>query len=1126
MHTPYALQDVTSVVKVLEGAVTTSEEEGEFTDIDVSFESSQSIYIPTPQKNLWANRISLSVPMPDRVCFVELKQLDSFVQQLNACRRCATPGCSGDLVPSSVKLSGLGGAVSITFTCAGCLMHHIPFESSLKCDGTTKIGVAVQVAFIVAGCTHATYYKALRYALGIDAVCGDTFMSTIVKMYPVVKQLLDEMCEEAKADMKAMDQSQLGSWSRGVTSADGTWMTRGHHSKNATFSVRNYLNGALLYYAHLSQKGRDKVIQEELYQGTSKSAEGYGARLTLKKAKEEGLHIEVHWQDADSSSSNVVAEHFSDAKVMICGGHAGRAHKKQLENFTKMKSFSNDFKSAHSKRYPQVRDVVCHCSRHSVGCGCLSNAFIEKARNNFSFILSESQSPEEFSSRLRLLPRHARDQHEWDGGQCDFHPLKVCSCGKCEDRENFVCEGKDYHTKHILSCPLHSLAYEIECDRRADMADVLVHPVLKRGHSNWLEASHNVFIRFRSKHINLERLHYATSTNLGLLQSNMTYMYSKHGPSYHWVPELFRRLGLPVFEGLQDQLEALNRKRKAELDKAKTEAAKRHRIQLKRDRVLDSQRRKEWSKAHGRDTYGSDDEADTVQKVGVKRKCRCGSTTHSLPTHRDCPMNKKRKVNVPVSLHDNVAPCESSDSDMDITPVVYLSSNSSLDDSGDEWLDDEDLMSGSLCLCGALNRAHKAFCPMSSRNRSSRVLFVADNLGPAPSNKPGLSKSEKSNNTIESDKSRVSERDDSSVGFKPGDCVFVHSRKALNNHVRCRIVEVVGKFYRLCCMKGALNGRYSSEDLTASSKKFSLPLFEWRQSPAVSLCDVVSDPACLERCNCTRSKSPLAAIDLTGDSEEPDHGRVSAGDHTWLKNELYTLNNKERETIESPSGWLNDNIISAAQMLLLQQFPHMSGLQPPTLAQAMAFQVHRGEFVQILCVGNNHWCTVSNVGCDDGVVNVYDSMYYSVSSTTMYVIASLLLTSAPKLVIRMMDVGEQTNGSDCGILSIAFAYEICSGNNPCKAKYNHKSTRQHLLKCLEECHLSRFPLVGERRHSTVKHIEEIEIHCSCRMPEVEGRDVMAQCDSCNVWYHQHCMDIPKEVFGDSEVQWVCKKCKC
>ena len=79
----------------------------------------------------------------------------------------------------------------------------------------------MQVALIVAGCTHATYCKSLRYALGIDTVCAGTFMSTIVKMYPVVKQLLDENCGVAKADMKAMDQTQLGSWSRGVTMAFG-----------------------------------------------------------------------------------------------------------------------------------------------------------------------------------------------------------------------------------------------------------------------------------------------------------------------------------------------------------------------------------------------------------------------------------------------------------------------------------------------------------------------------------------------------------------------------------------------------------------------------------------------------------------------------------------------------------------------------------------------------------------------------------------------------------------------------------------------------------------------------------------------------------------------------------------
>ena len=99
-------------------------------------------------------------------------------------------------------------------------------------------------------------------------------MSTLVKMCPVVKQMVDEMCKEGKHSMKSMDQTQLGPWSRAVTSADGTWMTRGFHSKNATFSVRDYMTGALLYYKHLCQRGRDKVVDEELYQGTSKAAEG------------------------------------------------------------------------------------------------------------------------------------------------------------------------------------------------------------------------------------------------------------------------------------------------------------------------------------------------------------------------------------------------------------------------------------------------------------------------------------------------------------------------------------------------------------------------------------------------------------------------------------------------------------------------------------------------------------------------------------------------------------------------------------------------------------------------------------------------------------------------------------
>ena len=182
-----------------------------------------------------------------------------------------------------------------------------------------------------------------------------------------------------------------------------------------------------------------------------------------------------------------------------------------------MKRYTDTLIKKYEEKFPSVGDVVCHCTRHKSGCGCMSNQFIERARNNFSLILSISESAEEFATKIRALARHARDEHEWDRGRCDFHQPRLCSCNECNDGDDLKCEGKDYHTRYALTCPFHSLAYEIECHERAEMSEQLVHPILKRGHSNWLEASHNVFIRFRPKHIHLEQLHYVVSTELALL---------------------------------------------------------------------------------------------------------------------------------------------------------------------------------------------------------------------------------------------------------------------------------------------------------------------------------------------------------------------------------------------------------------------------------------------------------------------------------------------------------------------------------------------------------------------------------------------------------------------------------
>ena len=133
----------------------------------------------------------------------------------------------------------------------------------------------------------------------------------------------------------------------------------------------------------------------------------------------------------------------------------------------------------------------------------------------------------------------------------------------------------------------------------------------------------------------------------------------------------------------------------------------------------------------------------------------------------------------------------------------------------------------------------------------------------------------------------------------------------------------------------------------------------------------------------------------------------------------------------------------------------MADLQPPPLQKFFPFDVHCGEFVQIINVRNNHWCVVSTVGCEKGLVNVYDSLYSSVSDSTTHLIASVVSSSASNLV-RMMDVERQSNGSDCGVLAVAYIFDICSGFDPRMVKFNHKLIRQHLVTCLENCQFHAF----------------------------------------------------------------------
>ena len=179
-----------------------------------------------------------------------------------------------------------------------------------------------------------------------------------------------------------------------------------------------------------------------------------------------------------------------------------------------------------------------------------------------------------------------------------------------------------------------------------------------------------MLIRFRSKDLHLHSLHYVTSTNLGLCQSNMTYLTGKKGTGYHWLLDLFGRLKLPILDGMQEALEQANKNRKKKLEKLRSEESKKKRIKWKNARDLEQEERKRWAKQQEiRHDYGVEDGEDDVEVdvevddstgarelrssssvsgpdraviIASKKRCKCGSNTHLRTSHRECPMNKSK----------------------------------------------------------------------------------------------------------------------------------------------------------------------------------------------------------------------------------------------------------------------------------------------------------------------------------------------------------------------------------------------------------------------------------------------------------------------------------------------------
>ena len=140
-------------------------------------------------------------------------------------------------------------------------------------------------------------------------------------------------------------------------------------------------------------------------------------------------------------------------------------------------------------------------------------------------------------------------------------------------------------------------------------------------------------------------------------------------------------------------------------------------------------------------------------------------------------------------------------------------------------------------------------------------------------------------------------------------------------------------------------------------------------------------------------------------------------------------------------------------------------------------------------VDGNHRIAVEHISSD--CVNIYDSVYCSVSTDTKIQIASLLHVGNQRITLKIHKVQFQDRDSDCGVYSIAFATDLAYGNNPASREYEQTKLRSYFLECLSTKQIVPFPSKSPGRPKT----EYIYVFCICRML-AETDKHMAQCTKC------------------------------
>lgn len=165
------------------------------------------------------------------------------------------------------------------------------------------------------------------------------------------------------------------------------------------------------------------------------------------------------------------------------------------------------------------------------------------------------------------------------------------------------------------------------------------------------------------------------------------------------------------------------------------------------------------------------------------------------------------------------------------------------------------------------------------------------------------------------------------------------------------------------------------------------------------------------------------------------------------------------------------------------QFPSQNRLQDTcVLKQGRVWSSNADSFVQIIHISLGHW---ANKFSPAGQGDLYDSLHTRPEEDDNIVPQACLIlhSSGSQVTIQVVNVILQQGYDDCGLFSVAMAYNLCCGVDPSTKLYVQDQMWSHLHSCFNNKQMKPFPSCSTKIAMTVICNFTVKVYCTCRMPE-------------------------------------------